>query len=95
MVVVDAQYVEPFTVDLAVQRKSVANSNGNFTVVDVNGNVLFNIKDTLFSFHDRHILYDANDKPVLTFKKKVSFLILLLNSTCCVNCDECCWTYVV
>ncbi|KAL7587576.1 hypothetical protein Lser_V15G39516 [Lactuca serriola] len=71
MVVVDAQYVEPFTVDLAVQRKSVANSNGNFTVVDVNGNVLFNIKDTLFSFHDRHILYDANDKPVLTFKKKL------------------------
>ena len=66
MVVVDAQYVEPFTVDLAVQRKSVANSNGNFTVVDVNGNVLFNIKDTLFSFHGFHYhILHTNLLPVL------------------------------
>lgn len=69
----DAQYVEPYTVDLVVQRKSVANSNGNFAIVDVNGNLMFKIKDTLFSFHDRHILYDASEKPVLTFKKKVFF----------------------
>ncbi|KAI3810766.1 hypothetical protein L1987_20388 [Smallanthus sonchifolius] len=72
MVVVDAQFIEPFTVNLAVQRKSaVANSSGNFTIIDVNGNMMFKIKDTLFSFHDRHILYDAKDKPVLTFKKKL------------------------
>ncbi|KAK9054893.1 hypothetical protein SSX86_025972 [Deinandra increscens subsp. villosa] len=72
MVVVDAQFIEPYTVDLAVQRKSaVTNSSGNFTIIDVNGNMMFKIKDTLFSFHDRHILYDANEKPVLTFKKKL------------------------
>nr|GEU38644.1 hypothetical protein [Tanacetum cinerariifolium] len=71
MVVVDAQYVEPYTVDLAVQRKSVTNSNGNFTVVDINRNLMFKIKDTRFSFHDRHILYDATEKPLLTFKKKL------------------------
>ncbi|KAL8237279.1 hypothetical protein R6Q59_018360 [Mikania micrantha] len=72
MVVVDAQFIEPYTVDLAVQRKpAVANLNGNFTIIDVNGNMMFKIKDTLFSFHDRHILYDANEKPVLTFKKKL------------------------
>ncbi|KAD3067607.1 hypothetical protein E3N88_35487 [Mikania micrantha] len=71
MVVVDAQFIEPYTVDLAVQRKpAVANLNGNFTIIDVSGNMMFKIKDTLFSFHDRHILYDANEKPVLTFKKK-------------------------
>ncbi|KAI3676208.1 hypothetical protein L1987_85809 [Smallanthus sonchifolius] len=72
MVVVDAQFIESYTVNLAVQRKSaVANSSGNFTIIDVNGNMMFKIKDTLFSFHDRHILYDAKDKPVLTFKKKL------------------------
>ncbi|KAK1421871.1 hypothetical protein QVD17_24561 [Tagetes erecta] len=72
MVVVDAQFIEPYTVDLAVQRKSaVANSSGNFTVIDVKGNMMFKIKDTLFSLHDRHILYDASDRPVLTFKKKL------------------------
>nr|XP_043619878.1 protein LURP-one-related 15-like [Erigeron canadensis] len=71
MVVVDAQYVEPYTVDLAVQRKSGTNANGNFMVVDVNGKLMFKIKDTRFSFHDRHILYDATEKPVLTFKKKL------------------------
>ncbi|KAM0061331.1 putative tubby-like protein [Helianthus debilis subsp. tardiflorus] len=72
MVVVDAQFIEPYTVDLAVQKKSgVANLSGNFTIIDVKGNMMFKIKDTLFSFHDRHILYDANDKPVLTFKKKL------------------------
>ncbi|KAI7738246.1 hypothetical protein M8C21_022118 [Ambrosia artemisiifolia] len=72
MVVVDAQFLEPYTVDFAVQRKSaVANLGENFKIIDVNGNMMFKIKDTLFSFHDRHILYDANDKPVLTFKKKL------------------------
>ncbi|MFS7997255.1 putative tubby-like protein [Helianthus anomalus] len=77
MVVVDAQFIEPYTVDLAVQRKSgVANLSGNFTIIDVKGNMMFKIKDTLFSFHDRHILYDANDKPVLTFKKKVFYIYL-------------------
>ena len=71
MVIVEAQYVKPYTVDLVVQRKFVTNINGNFTVADINGNMMFKIKDTRFSFHDRHILYDATEKPVLTFKKKV------------------------
>ncbi|KVI11356.1 LURP1-like domain-containing protein [Cynara cardunculus var. scolymus] len=71
MVVVDAQYVKPYAVDLVVQRKSAANSNDRFTVVDVHGNMMFKIKDIRFSIHGRHILFDATDKPVLTFRKKL------------------------
>ncbi|KAJ9547802.1 hypothetical protein OSB04_020345 [Centaurea solstitialis] len=71
MVVVDAQYVKPYAVDMVVQRKSATNSNDRFTVVDVHGNMMFKIKDIRFSIHDRHVLFDANDKPVLTFKKKL------------------------
>ncbi|KAI3771065.1 hypothetical protein L6452_02218 [Arctium lappa] len=71
MVVVHAQYVKPYAVDLVVQRKSATNSNDRFTVMDVNGNMMFKIKDIRFSIHDRHILFDASDKPVLTFKKKL------------------------
>ncbi|GKA99795.1 LURP-one-related 15-like protein [Tanacetum coccineum] len=58
-------------VDLAIVRNSLAVADGNLScVLDVNGNVIFIIKDKSYSLHDRHILLDASEIPILTFQKK-------------------------
>ncbi|XP_076899205.1 protein LURP-one-related 15-like [Bidens hawaiensis] len=71
MMVVDPRYFSSFKVDLAIVRKSLTVADGHLScVLDVNGNVIFIIKDINFSLHDRHVLLDASEIPILTFKKK-------------------------
>ncbi|XP_023739876.1 protein LURP-one-related 10 [Lactuca sativa] len=71
MTVVDPRFFSPYPVDLAIVRNSLTVADGNLSsVLDVNGNVLFIIKDKNFSLHDRHILLDASEAPILTFQKK-------------------------
>lgn len=79
MTVVDPRFFSPYPVDLAIVRNSLTVADGNLSsVLDVNGNVLFIIKDKNFSLHDRHILLDASEAPILTFQKKVSSIFYLL-----------------
>ncbi|KAI3525751.1 hypothetical protein L1887_04804 [Cichorium endivia] len=71
MTVVDPRFFSPYQVDLAIVRNSLTVADGNLSsVLDVNGNVIFIIKDKNFSIHDRHILLDASEIPILTFQKK-------------------------
>ncbi|KAF5782834.1 putative tubby-like protein [Helianthus annuus] len=71
MMVVDPRFFSSYKVDLAIVRNSLAVADGNLScVLDVNGNVIFIIKDKNFSLHDRHILLDASEIPILTFQKK-------------------------
>lgn len=71
MMVVDPRFFSPFQVDLAIVRNSLVVADGNLScVLDVNGNVVFIIKDKSYSLHDRHILLDASEIPILTFQKK-------------------------
>jgi len=47
-------------------------TDGNFAVTDVNGNLLFKVKEPLFSISDKRILLDAYDTPILTLRENVS-----------------------
>ncbi|KAF3448002.1 hypothetical protein FNV43_RR08710 [Rhamnella rubrinervis] len=42
----------------------------SFAVTDVNGNVMFKIKGSVFSIHDRRVLLDAADNPIISFQQK-------------------------
>ncbi|XP_071687941.1 protein LURP-one-related 15-like [Rutidosis leptorrhynchoides] len=71
MMVVDPRFFSPFQVDIAIVRNTLTVADGNLScVLDVNGNVIFIIKDIKFSLHDRHILLDSSENPILTFQKK-------------------------
>ncbi|KVI03188.1 hypothetical protein Ccrd_018516 [Cynara cardunculus var. scolymus] len=69
--VVDPRFYSAFQIELAFVRKTLTVADGNLScVLDINGNVIFIIKNKNFSLHDRHILLDATEIPILTFQKK-------------------------
>nr|GEX26465.1 protein LURP-one-related 15 [Tanacetum cinerariifolium] len=70
-IIVSPHFLAPYLVDLTITRKVASLSLGNFSVTDVNGNVVFKVKAKKFSLHDRRSLLDAADNPILSFRKKV------------------------
>ncbi|GMI89108.1 hypothetical protein like AT5G01750 [Hibiscus trionum] len=69
--VIGPQYCFPHPVDLAVVRKVLTITEGNFAVTDINGNIMFKIKGKFFSIHDRRLLTDAAGNPVCTLRPKL------------------------
>ncbi|KAK7340003.1 hypothetical protein VNO77_20694 [Canavalia gladiata] len=41
---------------------------------DINSNVVFKMKDTLFSLHNRRVLYDVQGNPIVTLYNKIMTL---------------------
>ena len=74
-IIVSPQFLAPYPIDLTITRKVVSLSLGNFSVTDVNGNVVFKVKPKKISLHDRRSLLDAADNPILSFRKKVLFYL--------------------
>ena len=74
-IIVSPQFLAPYPVDLTITRKVVSLSLGNFSVTDVNGNVVFKVKPKKISLHDRRSLLDSADNPILSFRKKVLFYL--------------------
>lgn len=68
--IVAPQYCAPYPVDLAIVRK-VLSITDNFSVVDVNGNMLLKAKGKLFGLHDKRVILDAAENPVVTLQRKV------------------------
>lgn len=77
--VIGPQYCAPYPVDLAVVKKVMTISDGNFVVTDVNGNVVFKVKGSLMTLRDRRVLVDAAGHPIVTLRRKV-ILIYFLSS---------------
>lgn len=69
--IIGSQFCAPSPLDLAVARKVMTVSDGNFVVEDVNCNILFKVKGALLSIHDRRVLLDATGNPIVTLRKKV------------------------
>ncbi|URE01510.1 hypothetical protein MUK42_03723, partial [Musa troglodytarum] len=63
VVVVGPQFCAPHVVDLTVTRKAFSWTGNDFTVTDVNGNVVLKVKGVYFSLRDRRVLLDAAGKP--------------------------------
>nr|GEX20266.1 hypothetical protein [Tanacetum cinerariifolium] len=64
-------------VDLTITRKVVSLSLGNFSIIDVNGIVMFKVKAKEISLHGRCSLLNAADNPILSFQKKRSLDVFL------------------
>ena len=69
--VVNPQFCAPNPVDLVVVKKLMTLKEGSFAITDVNGNVMFKIKGSVFSIHDRRVLLDAANNPIISFQQKV------------------------
>ncbi|KAH7514716.1 hypothetical protein FEM48_Zijuj11G0120100 [Ziziphus jujuba var. spinosa] len=69
--VVNPQFCAPYPVDLIICKKLMTLKEGSFAVTDVNGNVMFKIKGSVFSIHDRRVLLDASDHPIISFQQKL------------------------
>ncbi|KAK7294803.1 hypothetical protein RJT34_17700 [Clitoria ternatea] len=70
-IVIGPQYCAPYPVDLAVVKKVLSISDGNFVVTDVGGNVVFKVKGSLMTLRDRRFLVDAAGNPVATLRRKM------------------------
>lgn len=69
--VIGPQYCVPYPVDLAIVKKVLTISDGNFVVTDINGNVIFKVKGKLLSLRDRRVLLDGAGNPIVTLREKI------------------------
>ncbi|XVF05857.1 hypothetical protein REPUB_Repub05bG0209200 [Reevesia pubescens] len=69
--VIGPQYCCPRPVDLAIVRKVLAITEGNFAVTDINGNLMFKINGKFMSIHGRRLLLDAAGNPICTLRPKI------------------------
>ncbi|KAK7845690.1 protein lurp-one-related 15 [Quercus suber] len=63
--IIGPQYCASYPVDLAIVKKVLTITDGNFVVTDINGNVIFKVKGTLLTLHDRRTLLDAAGNPII------------------------------
>ncbi|OMO50978.1 hypothetical protein CCACVL1_30092 [Corchorus capsularis] len=68
--IIGPQFCAPYPVELAVVRKVLTITDGNFVVTDINGNILFKVKGAFLTMHDRRVLIDAAGNPIVTLKQK-------------------------
>lgn len=66
---VSSHFVAPYRVDLTIVKKFSS-------VVDVNGNVMFKVKNKHLSPRDRRVLLDGAGNAVLSFQKKVPIFLV-------------------
>ncbi|XP_024017895.1 protein LURP-one-related 15 [Morus notabilis] len=69
--VVGPQFCAPYPVDLIIAKKLMTLAEGSFTVSDVNGNIMFKVKGSVFSLHDRRLLVDAAGNPIVSLRQKI------------------------
>lgn len=71
--IIGIQYCKPYPIDLAVVKKVMTISSGNFVVTDmISGNIIFEVKGKLITLHDQRVLLDAVGNPVVTLREQVN-----------------------
>ncbi|KAM7265402.1 hypothetical protein ACFE04_003085 [Oxalis oulophora] len=71
VMVVDLRYCGASAMDIFIVKNLLKVTEGNFSVTDVMGNVLFEIKGKFFSLRDRRVLVDASGHPIVSLKQKI------------------------
>ncbi|CAK8542069.1 unnamed protein product [Lathyrus sativus] len=69
--IIGPQYCAPYQLDLAVVKKVMTISDGNFAVTDVNGNIVFKVKGSLLTLRAHRVLLDAAGNPITTLRRKI------------------------
>lgn len=60
-----------YPIELAIVRKVLTITDGDFVVEDINGNLLFKVKGAFLSLHVRRVLLDSAGNPIVTLQRKV------------------------
>ncbi|CAN1142085.1 Protein LURP-one-related 15 [Linum perenne] len=71
VVVVGPQYLADYPVDLTIASKTLTVGEHDFTIKDINGTVIFNVKSKLLSLHDRRRMLDSAGNVVLSLQQKI------------------------
>ncbi|XP_015170039.1 protein LURP-one-related 15-like [Solanum tuberosum] len=58
-------------VDVVISRKVKTLRYEEFVVSDMNGNFVFKVKGTSFGWHDKRVILDDADNPLITLKQKI------------------------
>jgi len=66
--VINPFYCAPYSITLQINTEKGVTYNEN-------GDRLFYMDDSFFTLHNRRVLYDDTQKPIVTFYKKVCFLM--------------------
>lgn len=69
--VVGAQFCVPYIVDLAMVRKVMNITDGNFVVTDAHGNLIFKVEGVFLSLLDRRVIVNGTGNPIITLRQKV------------------------
>ena len=69
--IIGPEYHATIPVDLAIVRKVMSLSGGNFVVTDINGTIIFRINQPLMTLCDHRVLIDATGKSLVTLRRKV------------------------
>jgi len=77
--IIGPQYCAPYPVELAVVKKVMTIAD-NLTVTDVNGNIVFKVKGSVFTIRDHRVLVDAAGNPIITLRRKVCSTLFSLSN---------------
>lgn len=69
--IISPHFCSPHPVDIAIVRKVLTITDGNFVVTDINDKIIFKVKGVRWSRHDRRVLLDTAGYPIVTLRKKV------------------------
>ncbi|KAM3361000.1 protein LURP-one-related 10 [Capsicum galapagoense] len=68
--VIGSQYCTPNQDDFVISRKLKTLRHGEFDVSDMNDNSMFKVRGN-FGWHDKRVIFDTADKPLVTLKQKM------------------------
>ncbi|KAK8481102.1 hypothetical protein V6N11_047845 [Hibiscus sabdariffa] len=71
IVVIGEQFIAPKPVELKIQHTVFTVAENYFDITDDIGNPIFKVRDRLFSFPNRRVLFDANGSPLVSLRQKI------------------------
>ncbi|XP_039066814.1 protein LURP-one-related 10-like [Hibiscus syriacus] len=71
IVVIDKQFIVPNPVELKIQHTIFTVAENYFDITDDNGNPVFKVRDKLFSFPNRRVMFDADGRPLVSLRQKI------------------------
>ena len=77
--IIGPQYCAPNPLDLAIVRKvKMIMNHKKFVARDINDNILFTAKGLYLTIRFPHVLFDAAGKPLVTLRRKVCTVSLII-----------------
>ncbi|KAK8663622.1 hypothetical protein V6N13_083431 [Hibiscus sabdariffa] len=70
IVVIGEKFIVPYPLELNIQHTVFTVAENYFDITDDGGNPVFKVRDKLFCFPNRRVLFDAAGNPLVSLRKK-------------------------